>query len=79
MKIPLGQSEEISRNDKVLLPADHNIVNINQIYKSYLETNSIWKKGTTLIVGDSMLYGIDEKRLCNTKVRIFPGSTIEDT
>ena len=38
----LGQSEEISRNDKVLLPTDHNIVNINQVYKSYPETNSIW-------------------------------------
>ena len=34
--------------------------------------------GTTLIVGDSMLYGIDETRLRNTKVRLFPGSTIED-
>ena len=46
---------------------------LNEIYKSRL-----WKKGTTLIVGDSMLYGIDETRLHNTKVRLFPGSMMED-
>ena len=34
--------------------------------------------GTTVIVGDNMLYGIDETRLRNTNVRLFPGSTIED-
>ena len=38
-----------------------------------------WKKGTVLILGDSMISGIDEKRLTSNgsvKVRIFPGSTI---
>ena len=39
----------------------------------------IWPENTTLIVGDSMLFGIDEKRMMkNTKVRVFPGSTIDD-
>ena len=40
-----------------------------------------WKEKTTLIVGDSMLSGLDERRLSNkgdVKVRAFPESTIED-
>ena len=41
----------------------------------------LWRKGTTLIAGDSILYGIDEKKICqngSVKVRVFPGATIED-
>ena len=37
-----------------------------------------WKKGTTLIVGDSMLAGIVEKRISgnkSVKVRLFPSAT----
>ena len=37
-----------------------------------------WKKGTTLIGGDSMLAGIVEKRISgnrSVKVRIFPSAT----
>ena len=40
-----------------------------------------WRKGTTLIAGDSILYGTDEKKICqngSVKVRVFPGATIED-
>ena len=39
------------------------------------------KKGTTLIVGDFMLAGIEEKRISgnrSVKVRIFPGATTHD-
>ena len=40
---------------------------------------SQWPVGTTLIVGDSMLGGIEESRLGpKRKVRSFPGATIED-
>ena len=36
-----------------------------------------WPKNTILIAGDSMLYGIDERKLKkNTKVRVFPGSPV---
>ena len=51
---------------------------INSIYSKPLEKQALWKKGTTLIIGDSLLYGIDESRLRNTKVRVYPGSGIED-
>ena len=48
-----------------------------------------WEKGTTLIVGDSMLRGINEKKLSssktknrnrklNAKVRVFPGATVDN-
>ena len=36
---------------------------LNEIYKSRLEYTALWKKGRTLIVGDSMLYGIDETQI----------------
>ena len=40
-----------------------------------------WRKGTTLIAGDSILYGIDERKICqngSVKVRVFSGNTIEN-
>ena len=40
-----------------------------------------WPKKTILVVGDSMLAGIDEKRMSyrsNVKIRSFPGATIDD-
>ena len=59
------------------LPSDMD-ANVYKIYDQNLEEKAKWRKGTTLIAGDSLLFGIDEKRLRNTKVRIFPGSSIED-
>ena len=37
-----------------------------------------WSPGTILITGDSMLYGIEERKLRNAKVRMHPGASIED-
>ena len=38
-----------------------------------------WPEDTVLIAGDSILHGIDERKLKrNIKVRVFPGSTIEE-
>ena len=45
------------------------------------DTTHQWKPHTTLIVGDSMLSGINEFRLStkrNVKVRSFPGALIDD-
>ena len=47
-------------------------------------TPTQWAKGTTLIAGDSMLQEIDENRLSgarpnSVKVRIFRGTTLDDT
>ena len=47
-----------------------------------VEDESKWPKNTTLIVGDSMISGIDQQRLLNKgriiKVRSFPGAAIND-
>ena len=51
---------------------------LTKLYQHPLEANTMWKKDTTLIIGDTLLYGIDEQRLHNTKIRVFPGATIED-
>ena len=48
------------------------------VYNGKTDNRILWKKGTTLIVGDSMLNGLDESRLRNCKVRVYPGSSIED-
>ena len=40
-----------------------------------------WPKRTVLIVGDSIISGVDERRIShrnNTKVRVFPGATVDD-
>ena len=40
-----------------------------------------WPKGTCLIAGDSMVEGIDKRRMSSKrviKVRKFPGATISD-
>ena len=52
--------------------------NAINIYETDIDVNALWKPGTTLIIGDSMLNGLDEKRLKNCKVRPYPGSSIED-
>jgi hypothetical protein len=45
------------------------------------ESVSPWKNETTLVVGDSILNGLDEQRMTasnNVKVRCFPGATVDD-
>ena len=62
-----------SRNDEF----DKSDIKSNQVDVSRTK----WNKNTMLVVGDSILYGIEEKRLSSkvqVKVRSFPGATIED-
>ena len=44
--------------------------------------NLLWPKGTICVIGDSIIQGLDERRLGknnkNVKVRCFPGSNIDD-
>ena len=44
--------------------------------------NHLWPAGTICVMGDSMLHGLDERRLGrntqNVKVRCFPGTRIDD-
>ena len=51
---------------------------LNSIYEKPMANQSLWKNGTTLIIGDRMLNGIDESKLVNAKVRIYPGASVDD-
>jgi len=62
---------------------------ISSTYYDDIPNNEKWKPNTTLIVGDSMIAGIDEKRISgsddeknhkkrNVKVRMFEGGKIVD-
>ena len=57
------------------------IEDVNIVNKTTTDQAGTWKKGTCVIVGDSMLYGIDEKKISKkipVKVRCFPGASIKD-
>ena len=49
--------------------------------RQIIDRSGVWKKGTCAIAGDSMLNGIDERRISKThpvKVRFFPGARIKN-
>ena len=74
IETPVSSIPEKDKSAKPLPPQQ------NQINKNAGKVHT-WKKGTTLIVGDSMLGGIKEALLAprnNVKVRSFPGATISD-
>ena len=59
----------ISRNDVSTKDINHNI------HKS----KNVWRKNTTLIVGDSLISALIDNRMgANVKVRSFPGAKIKD-
>ena len=59
------------------LTEDTNNADNNTVHKN----NEEWRKGTTLIFGDSTLSGLSEKKMSRNrkiKVRYFPGAEIKD-
>ena len=64
--------------NKVSCSGFNNYIDNINVYDKGININAQWKPRTTLIIGDSMLNGLDEKRLKNCKVTAFPGSSIED-
>lgn len=64
-------------NHLLHIPADLPPINNGNVVIPTTEAHP-WRPGTVLITGDSMLYGIDETKLRNTKVRMHPGASIED-
>ena len=57
---------------------DNNAKILSEIYEKPIDKKAFWNDRTTLIIGDSMLFGIDEGRLKYTKVRIYPGASVDD-
>ena len=77
--IPKRDSSKLNERSKnlIYLP-DANLYSINDVEVPRRKVEE-WKPNTTLIAGDSILFGIQEDRIKrDTKVRVFPGATIED-
>ena len=88
------QMKELIENVKNLQTTYQGVFNISDTLQSkdtenkcdiLLELNNntvpAWKKGTTLIVGDSTLSGLKESKMSQKrliKVRTFPAATIQD-
>ena len=64
--------------DGTSMESENSLAQLRRLYNEPLPPEAHWRKGTTLIIGDSMIGGLDETRLRNTKVRVKPGATIED-
>ena len=79
MKYQLEQAEKISEDT---LPLQNSLDNnSSSCHETTPSVSHKWPKKTVLVVGDSMLIGVDEKRMShrnNVKVRNFPGATIDD-
>ena len=79
-----GIVEPIQATKKTVLGNGNANINVGDQKKEDVGTHSNtqheWPKGTTLIVGDSMIGGVQEYRLryLKAKVRVFPGATISD-
>ena len=44
-----------------------------------INNEAIWEDNRTLIIGDNMIYGLEEEKMKRkTKIRMFRGSTIDD-
>ena len=76
-------SYEVQKVAKKRIPSEKvGIDDSFQVNNAGIASNAhCWKERTTLIAGDSMLNGLDERRLSNkgnVKVRAFPGCTIAD-
>ena len=60
---------------------EHSLENKLQNWFTSISDSEVWKKGTVLIVGDSVVPGLRESKKSfrrNMKVRFFPGARIQD-
>ena len=75
-----NESDAKQYNNKIANEPGTNVSGNGNQNASQQEAHT-WKRGTVLIMGDSILHGIDEKKLSKNgtvKVRCFPGSTISE-
>ena len=79
-KSPSSENTKNNKNTKQFSDQQAKKENINEAEETNKEFH--WPSGTCAIVGDSMVNGIDEKRLQkhgNVKVFYFSGARINDT
>ena len=61
--------------------SEHALKNKLPNWFTSISGSEVWKKGTVLIVGDSIVSGLRESKMSfrrNIKVRFFPGARIQD-
>ena len=66
---------------RYLILYNQRILKISDVLLELNDTVPAWNKGTTLIVGDSILSGLKESKMSQKrliKVRAFPAATIQD-
>ena len=74
-----GRGFESKEKNEKRVPTETEYLTIENVEK--LSLIKQWKRGKTFIVGDSMLAGIEQKRIFgnrNVKVCIFPRATTHD-
>ena len=79
-KSPCSENAKNNKNTKQFSDQQAKKENINEVEETNKEFH--WPSGTCAIIGDSMVNGIDEKKLQkhgNVKVFYFPGARINDT
>ena len=72
-----NQINQIKANYEKSSDSSHHRKNLNQSIKAHT-----WPKESCLVIGDSMLEGLDERKMSSkrvVKVRKFPGATTDDT
>ena len=71
--------EQVNTRKEIQTAQTENINNADN--NTVQENNEEWRKGTTLILGDSTISGLIEKKMSRNrkiKVRYFPGAKIKD-
>ena len=66
---------------KIICIPGHAVKNKLPNWFACISGSEAWKKGTVLIVGDSVVSGFRESKMStrkNIKVRFFPGARIQD-
>ena len=65
----------------IICVPEHSLENKLPNWFTSISDSEVWKKGTVLIVGDSVVSGLRESKMSfrrNIKVRFFPGARIQD-
>ena len=75
-----NKNRENFNTNNICVP-EHSLENKPPNWFTSISDSEVWKKGTVLIVGDSVLSGLRESKMSfrrNIKVRFFPGARIQD-
>ena len=75
-----NKNRENFNTNNICVP-EHSLENKSPNWFTSISDSEVWKKGTVLIVGDSVVSGLRESKMSfrrNIKIRFFPGARIQD-